>query len=112
MSKKFETIWYIDPCGDSNANECVVGMLRGAGKTLPEQEECLGQECEDGKSRSLWRCPDHVFVSQFITQAQRFGYRFEIFHRKSKDGKIEAWPFTPYKPKKAAFPQARRVFNS
>jgi hypothetical protein len=85
MSQFKTCFWYIDPCGDPVTNKII-------GETLPEENECHGKLCSDGKRRDLWVC-EHSIVTHLENARKALHLKFNILVQRNQHGKIRFWKF-------------------
>ncbi len=84
--------WYFFP-KDDHTNEVFA-------RSLPAENALVGQKCEDGKKRDLWRC-DYGFVARIKGSNS---LRYDVF-RQEGNGKIRIGDI----PKKKKIHQLKRA---
>lgn len=91
MGQKREIFWYLFT-NDSYTNEVI-------SRELPPENTHDGLLCFDGVERKLWSC-DGTFITKIKRNEKTQNFRFEIFKREGKYGKIKKCDFFKKKKKK------------
>jgi hypothetical protein len=81
-------VWFIDPKGDQRSNKLVSDMLR----ERSTENECWERLCQDGQSRNLWRCPDHIFIADFRRTVDGSNFAYDIYVSEGL-GRPRLWTF-------------------
>lgn len=86
--KKVTTYWYAEPLNPAT-NESIARELA---KTA-DVSEAINLDVGDGSPHSAYQLPGYQIVSMLYAGKKQFSFKFNIYRRQGKNGKIAEWKF-------------------
>jgi len=91
MATKRQYTWFLYPL-DGHTNEAI-------SQRLGEENIQSDQLCEDGVKRNIWQCENYSLVAEMLRNKIQGSFKFDIYKREGKHGKIKQWKFSSKKKK-------------
>lgn len=88
VKKKVQTYWYAEPLNPVT-NESIARELAKSA----DVSEAINLDVGDGAQHSVYQLPSYQLVSMLYAGKRQFSFKFKIYRRQGKYGKVAEWKF-------------------